>query len=154
MIQVLVGVSDGQLTDSSPCAREGLLGYRRAVDEGGLPTRVVNGDFTRPGADRAARHLLARWPSIDSVFAASDLMAAGSLSSFAATGRMVPDDIAIVGFDDTSPSRTALPALSTVQQPGEEIVALAIQTLLATPPERPYEQRLSTQLIVRESSTA
>jgi DNA-binding LacI/PurR family transcriptional regulator len=67
---------------------------------------------------------------------------------------MVPDDIAIVGFDDTSPSRTALPALSTVQQPGEEIVALAIQTLLATPPERPYEQRLSTQLIVRESSTA
>jgi DNA-binding LacI/PurR family transcriptional regulator len=139
---------------SNPCARERLLGYQRAVDEAGLPTRVVNADFTRSGADRAARRMLARWPSIDSVFATSDLMAAGSLSAFAAIGRMVPDDIAIVGFDDSSPSRTAVPALSTVLQPVEDIVALAIQTLLAPPPTRPHEQRLPTQLIVRESSAA
>lgn len=138
----------------NPCARDRLLGYRRAVSEAGLTPLVVSADFTRSGAEYAARRLLARWPSIDSVFAASDLMAVGSLQAIMATGRRVPGDVAIVGFDDSMPSRTATPALSTVFQPVEEIVALAIQTLLAATHERPQEQHLPTEVIVRESSAA
>ncbi len=139
---------------SNPCARDRLLGYRRAVSEAGMAPLVVNADFTSSGAERAVRRLLTRWPTIDALFAASDLMAAGSMRAVTASGRMIPHDVAVVGFDNSLPSSMSSPTLTTMHQPVEEIVAIAMQTLVAPPHERPHEQHLPTQLIVRESSAA
>ena len=65
--------------------------------------------------------LLAARPDIDAVFAASDLMAAGALSVLAAAGRRVPEDVAVVGFDDSPVATSTRPALTSVRQPIEEM---------------------------------
>ena len=65
--------------------------------------------------------LLAARPDIDAVFAASDLMAAGALAVLAAAGRRVPEDVAVVGFDDSPVATTTRPPLTSVRQPIEEM---------------------------------
>ena len=65
--------------------------------------------------------LLAVRPDIDAVFAASDLMAAGAMSVLDAAGRRVPEDVAVVGYDDSPVASTARPQLTSVRQPIEEM---------------------------------
>jgi DNA-binding LacI/PurR family transcriptional regulator len=140
--------------DWNPCSRERLAGYRSGLGPAGLRETKVRADFTRPGAERAARGLLAAHPDLDAIFVASDLMATAVLQVLLASGRRVPDDVAVVGFDDSPPSWMTTPALSTVRQPVEQLAALAVRTLLEPAGSRPLDQRLPTQLIVRASSAA
>ena len=65
--------------------------------------------------------LLAARPDIDAVFAASDLMAAGAIAVLAAAGRRVPEDVAVVGYDDSPVATTVRPQLTSVRQPIEEM---------------------------------
>ena len=113
--------------------------------------RVI-ADFTRPGAARAAGRLLETTPDVDAIFVASDLMATAVLQVLTAGGRRVPDDVAVVGFDDSPPAWMTMPALSTVHQPVEKLAALAVRTL--TDRGAPLDQRLPTRLVVRASSAA
>jgi DNA-binding LacI/PurR family transcriptional regulator len=139
--------------ESNPCARERRAGYLRAMRGAGLRPNVLRGDFTHEGGRAAARRLAQASEPIDALFASSDLMAAGALGELTAAGWRVPDDVAIVGFDDSPPSRMTTPALSTVVQPVEEIVGLAVATALLGGSDRPHEQRVATQLLVRASSS-
>lgn len=75
------------------------------------------GDFTVDGGRAATEELLARWPDLDGVFAANDLMAAGALQALAAAGRAVPEQVRVVGFDDAPLAAAATPPLTTVRQP-------------------------------------
>ncbi|WP_062299965.1 LacI family DNA-binding transcriptional regulator [Demequina maris] len=75
--------------------------------------------------------LLRRSPDIDGVFAASDAVAAGALRALAAAGRRVPEDVGVVGFDDSNWARRTEPQLSTVHQPAEGLGAAAAQAVLA-----------------------
>jgi DNA-binding LacI/PurR family transcriptional regulator len=99
--------------------------------------------------------LLNRMPHLDAVFAASDLMAAGAMQALRRMGRRVPDDVAVVGFDDAPLAPYTTPPLTTVRQPVEQLGALAAELVLATAagedvgPENPV---LPTELIVRASS--
>lgn len=140
--------------ERNPCARERLAAYRAAMSAAGLPGVVAAADFTWPGAERAARRLLWASPALDAIFAASDLMAAAALQVLLASGRRVPADVAVAGFDDSPPARMTTPLLSTVHQPVEKLAALAVRTLLDAPGSRPLDQRLPTQLVVRASSAA
>jgi DNA-binding LacI/PurR family transcriptional regulator len=145
--------------DWNACSRERLAGYRSALGRAGLgetilPETMVRADFTRPGAERATRRLLATCPDIDAIFVASDLMATAVLQVLLASGRRVPDDVAVVGFDDSPPALMTIPALSTVRQPVEQLAALAVRTLLDPAGSHPPDQRLPTRLIVRASSAA
>ena len=65
--------------------------------------------------------LLASAPDLDAVFCASDLMAVGALRVLAAAGRRVPDDVAVVGYDDSPIATTTRPALTSIRQPIEEM---------------------------------
>ena len=81
----------------------------------------ADGDFSVDGGRRAMEELLATDPRIDAVFAANDLMAFGAFQALAERGRHVPDDIAIVGFDDAPLAAPCGPALTTVRQPVVEM---------------------------------
>ncbi|SOE02969.1 LacI family DNA-binding transcriptional regulator [Blastococcus haudaquaticus] len=106
--------------------RDALEGHGRAVDA----DLVVEGDFTEDGGLRAMATLLERAPDVDAVFAASDPMAVGALQALRAAGRRVPDDVAVVGFDDAAVARACDPPLTTVAQPLEDMTRLLLELLL------------------------
>jgi DNA-binding LacI/PurR family transcriptional regulator len=110
-----------------------LQGYRDALAEAGLRPRdelVADGDFSVAGGERAMRALLGRNPDLDAVFVASDPMAAGALLALRAEGRRVPDDVAVVGFDDAAIATSTQPPLTTVRQPLDEMARAMADLLL------------------------
>ena len=93
-----------------------LRGFQEGMGEAFLPELVEHADFTREGGEAAMARLLERVPDLDGVFAASDLTALGALASLRRAGRRVPEDVAVVGFDDNEYAVTADPPLTTVRQ--------------------------------------
>ncbi|GIG01407.1 LacI family DNA-binding transcriptional regulator [Catellatospora citrea] len=94
-----------------------LTGYRDELRGSDRRSIVAVGDFTRDSGAVAMRQLLEDDPDLDAVFVASDLMAHGALQALQAAGRRVPDDVAVIGFDDIALARYTEPPLSTVRQP-------------------------------------
>lgn len=136
-----------------------LRGYRNAVAEGGIPgdsSLVVYGDFVNPNsAEHATLRLLDRRPGVDAIFAASDLMASGVIRAVRGTGRRVPDDVAVIGFDDGPLANHTDPPLTTVQQPIERIGTRMTEELLtrmADPDDEPHHIILNTKLVIRDSA--
>ena len=134
-----------------------LAGYREALIKVGRfdPTSVVHGDFGQASGEHQTLRLLDRRPDVDAIFVASDLMAAGALRALRRTGRRVPDDVAVIGFDNSPIARTTEPPLTTVGQPVEAMGARAARDLLALIGGTVVEPRhtvLETELVVRESA--
>jgi len=137
--------------------RDRLEGYRARISTAGLPpdeSLVEVADFSLGGGRTAMERLLAREPSIDAVFVASDLMAVGAVAALTSAGRRIPDDVAVVGFDDSPLALSTDPNLSSVQQPieemGREIVRLLLEEIRTPGPARHVV--LGTSLVVRGSS--
>jgi DNA-binding LacI/PurR family transcriptional regulator len=135
-----------------------MAGYREALDEAGIardPILEATEDFTIEGGAAATRRLLKAVPDFDGLFVASDAMAAGALHVLRQAGRRVPDDVGVVGFDDSPVAVTTDPPLSSIQQPieemGREMVRLLIEQLgrRDTVPRRVI---LATTLVRRRSS--
>ncbi|WP_079170533.1 LacI family DNA-binding transcriptional regulator [Mangrovactinospora gilvigrisea] len=141
-------------------SRSRLRGYQRALAAYGTAVDdasplVAEADFTEEGGRAAMAELLARQPGLDAVFAASDVMAAGALAALRAAGRRVPEDVAVVGFDDSMIARHTTPPLSSVRQPIEEMGREMVRLLLDEIEERGRSHRrvvLATELVARESS--
>ncbi|MFI8321604.1 LacI family DNA-binding transcriptional regulator [Streptomyces sp. NPDC085529] len=141
-------------------ARCRLDGYREGLAEAGLApddALVATGDFTEEGGRRAMCELLDRAPDLDAVFAASDVMAAGARAVLREAGRRVPEDVALVGVDDSAVARLMDPPLTSVRQPIEEMGRTMARLLLAeiAAPSEPDDQprrMLPTDLVVRASS--
>ena len=140
--------------DDSSAAVERLDGVTDALSVAELDhTLVEHGDFTRDGGVRAMERLLDRDPTIDGVTAASDNMAAGALHVLQLRGRRVPQDVAVVGFDDLPVAQMAQPALTTVQQPIRALGYEMARLLLAVVDgEAPTSLLLPTRLVVRASA--
>ncbi|MFV2121428.1 LacI family DNA-binding transcriptional regulator [Streptomyces sp. Act-28] len=139
-------------------ARCRLDGYRQGLAAAGLAAdeRLVGaGDFTEEGGRRAMRGLLERCPELDAVFAASDVMAAGARVALREAGRRVPDDVALVGVDDSAVARHMDPPLTSVRQPIEEMGRVMARVLLQEVTGTGTEPRqlvLPTELVVRDSA--
>ncbi|MGN9776081.1 LacI family DNA-binding transcriptional regulator [Micromonospora sp. H33] len=133
---------------------ERLTGYRETVAAAGLPEIVAVGDFTRESGAAAMRQLLAEHPDLDAVFAASDLMAHAALRTLREAGRRVPDDVAVIGFDDIETAAYTEPPLTTVRQPIQQIGRQMTRQLLRLAAGEPIERVviLPTELVVRESA--
>lgn len=132
-----------------------LRGFEDAMSDAGLrPAGVVHGDFTSEGGEERARELLAAAPDVDAIFIASDLMALGAVRVLRAAGRSVPDDVAVVGFDDSVAALQCTPQLTTMTNPASELARLAgemLRRLLeGEPPGAPVI--LPSRLIVRDSA--
>jgi DNA-binding LacI/PurR family transcriptional regulator len=108
--------------------RARLAGYRAAAPG---PELIAYGDFTEEGGGLAMRALLEREPRLDAVFAASDLMASGALRVLRETGRRVPQDVALIGFEDAPVARQTDPPLTTVHQPAEVMGRRMAELLIA-----------------------
>jgi DNA-binding LacI/PurR family transcriptional regulator len=134
-----------------------LIGYRRAMAEvGGIsdPGMIAYGDFTQRAGEHALCRLIDHRRRLDAVFVASDLMAMGALRALRRLGRRVPDDVAVIGFDDLPVAQHAELRLSTVRQPIEAMAHRLVRELLAqvTAGRRgPTRVVLATELIVRDS---
>jgi DNA-binding LacI/PurR family transcriptional regulator len=135
-----------------------LNGYRDALSEAGIAldtSLIETADFTQESGAAAMERLLKTNSDIDAVFAASDLMAAGALSVIDAAGRRVPNDIALVGYDDSPIALSVRPQLTSVRQPIEEMGREMARLLVAAVDGNDPVQRrviLATELIRRASS--
>jgi DNA-binding LacI/PurR family transcriptional regulator len=135
-----------------------LGGYRDALsaaDRDVDPSLEAVGDFTQESGTLAMERLLSARPDLDAVFAASDLMAAGAISALASAGRRVPEDVAVVGFDDSPVATSIRPPLTSVRQPIEEMGHEMARLLIdAVGGREPVSRRviLATELIRRASS--
>lgn len=136
----------------NPCAIDRRTGYLRAVGDLGLVEVGADGDFHREGGYRAAQELLGRHPDIDAMFVACDLMAAGAVQAITATGRRVPDDVSIIGFDDSIAAVCTNPPLTTMRLPVEDMAATATRLLLDGDPAPGHRQWFPVDLITRDST--
>ena len=135
-----------------------LAGYRKALEERGvniIEELIGSGDFTEESGYNATKQVLKHKP--DAIFVSSDKMALGTLRALKELGISVPDDIAIVGFDDVQPSWHATPPLTTVRVPieamGRSLVSMLFDIIEngAKPPRRLL---FDTELIIRKSCGA
>src|SRR5216684_2593220 len=139
------------------CNRDRLKGYKSALQEAGIevdPRRVTDSDFKEEGGMSAMTRLLAADPRLDAVFAANDVMAFGAMRALRNAGRRVPDDVAVVGFDDIPASAMTHPPLTTVRQPLYEMGRTAASMVMAAVRGESIAKRteLPTSLVVRDSS--
>lgn len=133
-----------------------VTGFLAALNEAGLePGPIVEGDFTLRSGSEAMREVLRQDPNIDGIFVASDLMAAGAMTVLRSSGRSVPGDIAVVGYDDSEAARTTDVPLTTVRQPSEKMgvtIASILIDVLNGVEDHPSMTLLPTELVVRESA--
>ncbi|MEU2779532.1 LacI family DNA-binding transcriptional regulator [Streptomyces sp. NPDC007162] len=145
-------------------AQRRLDGYREALLDASrtaVELLVEPGYFTEEGGRRAMTRLLEREPGLDAVFAGSDVMAAGARQVLREAGRRIPDDVALVGYDDSAIARHMDPPLTSVRQPIDEMGRAMIDLLLTEIADRrPAASRglerqhavLRTELVPRASS--
>jgi LacI family transcriptional regulator len=136
-------------------AEERAQGFRKAMHEmlGIGDPMVLDGDFSEEAGIAAGRQLTA---DVDGVFSANDMMAIGCIAALTEAGRNVPDDVAVVGFDDVPIARYVTPALSTMRvhiaELGERALERLVQTLEADAETNFGVELLVPELVVRASS--
>ncbi|MFB9685178.1 LacI family DNA-binding transcriptional regulator [Amycolatopsis plumensis] len=140
----------------TPAGQDRLAGFRDAMARHGHAyVAVAEGDFTEHGGERAMERLLAEEPALDGLFVANDLMAYGALTVLREAGRRVPDDVAVIGFDDSRVALSCRPRLTTVRQPVEEMGAAMARMVLdrmADPQRRAESVIFDPELVIRESA--
>ncbi|OQP07734.1 LacI family transcriptional regulator [Geobacillus sp. 46C-IIa] len=134
-----------------------LKGFKEALLEAGLPVReywIANGAFREEIAEQEALRLLQHYPEITAFFCASDLMALGVIKAAKRLGKQVPDDVAVIGYDDIILASYSAPSLSTIAQDkfamGYEAAMLLIAMLEGKADS--HVKILQTELKVREST--
>jgi LacI family transcriptional regulator len=148
-----IGTVTGPLNTATGVDR--LEGYRNALNERGFSVDedlVVEGDFTESGSYFAAKRLLQHKP--EALFTASDMTAFGALRAIREVGLSVPDDIALISFDDIPAASSAEPPLTTVRQPIRRFGIQLVESLLDIIENGGYPPRrvvFDTKLVIRES---
>ncbi len=139
---------------------ERLRGYRSALADAGLladPTLQIESNFRTNGGREATAELLALRDRPTAIFAFNDMLAIGAIQGARDHGLRVPEDLSVVGFDDTFEASITFPALTTVRQPLAEMGRMAVTQLLRLLQNRRIEAlhvQLETKLVVRDSTAA
>ncbi|MFD0313082.1 LacI family DNA-binding transcriptional regulator [Streptomyces flavalbus] len=143
---------------SAVCNQARLHGYRAAMEAEGVPVPdgyVLPGEFTYDTGLRGAAALLDAAEPPTAVFSGNDEIALGVIEAARARGLRVPQDLSVVGFDDTDLARMASPPLTTVRQPLREMGGAALRTALRLANGEKVESHhveLATELVVRTST--
>jgi len=153
-----VGVITGPLRWRS--AQDRLAGYRAALEEAGFPFReewMGEGDWLILSGYEAMCRLLKKRTDITALFAHNDRMALGAIRALREAGRRVPEDVALVGYNDVPFATYNDPPLTTIWQPMREVGELATRLLIELVEDPEAENRevlLNTRLVVRNSCGA
>ncbi|TAM69394.1 MAG: LacI family transcriptional regulator [Microbacteriaceae bacterium] len=146
---------------SSTTVAERRRGYIEAISAAGMPVDeelIVNGDFSEAVGYLAAQQLLGLLDPPTAIFAANDRMALGAMAAVADRGLSVPEDVALVGFDDVPMSGFLRPSLTTVSVAAQELGVRAMEVLVKEidGTSRPGRRRVrvATRLVVRDSCGA
>ncbi|HET8570378.1 MAG TPA: LacI family DNA-binding transcriptional regulator [Candidatus Limnocylindria bacterium] len=142
-----------------PAGADRLGGYRDAISRSAQGRELIAeaDSFSFEGGRAAMAELLRDVPGLDAVFVASDLMALGAVTALRTAGRRIPDDVAVVGFDDSPLAESMEPSLSSVRQPAEEMgreMTRLLMEAIRRPGSAPRRVILDTQLVARASSAA
>ena len=131
-----------------------LAGFEKALADAGLRApAVVCSDFTRDGGEKATAQVLEDHGDVTAILALNDLMAVGAIRHLVGSGRSVPGDISVMGYDDVPIAADLTPALTTVKVPMAEMGAAAMDLALNADPEsEPDTIVFDTSLVVREST--
>jgi DNA-binding LacI/PurR family transcriptional regulator len=139
-----------------PASQDRLAGFRDAMARHGHPyVPIAEGNFLQESGETAMERLLTEHPKLDGVFVANDLMAQGALLALHQHGRRVPEDVAVVGFDDSPPALACRPQLTTIRQPIEDMAGEMARLLLAhieDPEREPTSVIFEPILVVRASA--
>jgi LacI family transcriptional regulator, galactose operon repressor len=147
-------VTNAPLVYTAACER--VAGYRAALADAGIPfdqALVVEAEFDATSGHAAIQRLLSR-ADMTAVFVASDIVAVGVLTALREAGKRIPEDVAVVGFDDIPLAAHLDPPLTTVRLPAYELGRAAGSALLDRIAGRPVQDRtiLPTELLVRSST--
>jgi LacI family transcriptional regulator len=142
---------------SVPTAADRVAGFTRAVvDEAGLPAPLVlQGAFTIESGRAMARTAMGRTPRPTALFAVNNFIAIGVMHGLQELGVRVPEDVAVVGFDDLPPAMVIFPFLTVAAQPAFEVGRESVVMLLdrlADPGREAREVVLPTEIVIRQSS--
>ncbi|SDY78733.1 LacI family DNA-binding transcriptional regulator [Tessaracoccus flavus] len=134
-------------------ALDRLHGWCETLEQAGLEVAVAHGDYTRASGARAAAQLLDADPTIDGIFAASDLMAQGVLDTLRERGIRIGDEVKVIGFDDFEAASQTVPPLTTVVNPAVELgrQATVMVLNLVKGRETPSPVMLPVELHIRAS---
>jgi LacI family transcriptional regulator len=140
-------------------AEQRLRGYRASVRSAGIEADrnlEIAGNFTEESGYEAVKRILAAGPRPTAIFTANDAMAIGALGALVEAGCAVPDEIALVGFDDIPIARFLAPPLTTVNVPIADLGRRGFELLRASSANPPSAQtlKLETTLVVRQSCGA
>ncbi|MFN0182580.1 MAG: LacI family DNA-binding transcriptional regulator [Aquabacterium sp.] len=139
-----------------PDAVQRAKGYRSALKSAGLKgdaALVAPGGFTEYSGVQAVDQLVASGAPFSAIFAANDQMALGAALALYRRGLRVPDDVSLVGFDDVASAQYAIPPLTTIHNPVQEIGELAAKAMLALLSGEPVQVEVPLpRLVVREST--
>lgn len=145
--------------EGTSTADDRLAGYEQASIEAGLALNrdlVFRGSFTQSSGFDMAQKALHRNPRPTAIFAANNFIAIGAMKAIQELNFSVPDDFALVGFDDLPEALVIFPFLTVVAQPAYEMAKEATRLLLARiageAPVQPQEIVLPTQLVIRQST--
>jgi LacI family transcriptional regulator len=162
VVQYLVGLGHRDIATitghlRTPCGIERLDGYLHAMKARNLevkPHFVARGDYTGASAREPARRLLTHQSRPTAIFAASDEMAVTVIDVAQELGLRVPEDVSVVGFDDSAVAKFAKVPLTTVWQPLSQVGELATDALykqITGKLRHPIKTRLGTKLVERQS---
>ena len=135
-------------------------GYQMALEEYNISfnqSMVKQGDFTFDGGYRAMKQFLEETPQARAIFVSNDLMAIGAMEAIKEQGLRIPEDVALVGYDDIPEASYVSPALTTIQLPQKQLGHTAVETILTCLQGKndfPLRRVLPTKLIVRQSCGA
>ncbi|WP_203702920.1 LacI family DNA-binding transcriptional regulator [Asanoa iriomotensis] len=139
---------------NNSCAIGRRRGFQSASVDAGHEPIGAEGGFCLEAGVAGTHQLLAEHPDLDAIFAACDLTAMGVLRALSESGRRVPDDVALVGFDDSFLASVATPAMTSVRQPVEHMAAMATRALLANETGPSWQRIEPAPLQIRRSSAA
>jgi DNA-binding LacI/PurR family transcriptional regulator len=131
------------------------VGYELAMDASGLAVRVVAGNFTEASGMAAAELLLHESSLPTAIFAANDASAVGLLDRLSQAGVRVPDDVSVVGYDNTSVAGLGYISLTSIDQPRYDMGVLAVETLLKrieNPGAEPMHHVMKPTLVQRRTT--
>ena len=162
-VSYLVGLGCAKIAhiqgpQSSSLSRERLIGYKKAVINAGMPIRddyILSGDFSQYSGYASMKRFMESGTAFDGVFCANDQMAIGACKAIARYGLKIPDDVKVVGFDNSFIASIVSPSISTVDVPKEEMGYRAVTEVIeAIKAEKIKCQSICmpTKMVIREST--